>query len=150
MKQLTYILLFSLILLLSLPSCRKKAKTDEEMREMIVGEWQLNKPIRNGLGSIIGYKIISFDNKNRFTWYAKGKYDDTLKKGVSDIVLLSDSLYYRIINGTIFFLDKHENEIMVQIYHNEYSEKCFIELLTLKKLQFSTETNSKKIKYEKN
>jgi hypothetical protein len=128
MKQLTYILLFSLAFLLSLPSCRKKATTDEEMREMIVGEWR--RPIKETIGSFMSqraYRSLQFRVDNSFILY----YSES--GSINDIILYfyddGDGANYNIENKILYFFNSNNNEVPIalkkglQVFNNPYKIK---------------------------
>jgi hypothetical protein len=156
MKQLTYILLFSLAFLLSLPSCRKKATTDEEMREMIVGEWSRNYTTwKNGAKYT---KYINFSKNGYFYWYLKGPYEDTIMyegqglvwkiKSLNDSIFYSgDTIIYEINNSTIFFYDINFNPKLITLKNETQFYEVEISKITLNKLIYKTD---KRIKYDKN
>lgn len=140
MKILKHIILHLLVLTFALffISCRK-AKTDEEMREMIVGTWKAKIRGANIPGGVSTYKIIEFSIDNKYISVQFRGYKNTwmsadtsgLNFAPEDVNSHTDSVTFSIENGYLTIQGK-------EIY-----EKREIKKLTNKKLQLDEATYKK-------
>ena len=105
------IALFTLLFSILLGSC-KKAETDEEMREMIIGTWKVKTENASPPKSDT-YQIIEFNEEMKYRWleyYGTNRtWDSADGSGISDQDIITssigwgDSIYYEINNGELIF-----------------------------------------------
>ena len=98
-KYLKYLILLTLFFILQ--GCTKKAETDEEMREMIIGTWRGG--YKTGGLRPDEYLIIEFKENNKYNYAHVYEEGDTISDEYGDWAI--DSTYYIEDSRIIFDIE---------------------------------------------
>lgn len=120
LQKLKYYILFTIYLLLT-TGCTKKAETDEEMREMIVGKWVCKCGAKQTaiLGGKNYYKIIEFSEDGKYRYIndiasvnkkhiISADTADYRFPNYSGFITFEDSVFYEVNDGEISFYKDDE------------------------------------------